>query len=147
MTVIVLRLQGFRILQLCFVPSFLRFTTICKLRLSPYLFPKDHGNIRLHFHSLQSFSINLRSIAQRNESSQALMGLFIWISWKSGLGQEQEECWAFAGDYSYLYTLPVFVTSVGGWEIKSFGKTVCRLLSFDWVGGFVGAHLYLQPGS
>lgn len=77
MTIIVLRLQCFRILQLCFVPLFLRFTTICKESLSPYSFPKDPGNIRLRFHNLQSFSISLQSTAQRNELSQTPMGLFI----------------------------------------------------------------------
>ena len=33
--------------------------------------------------------------------------------------------------------------SWGVWEIKNLGKTVCRLLSFDHVGGFVGARPYL----
>lgn len=64
-TIIVLRLQGFRILKLCFLP-FLIFTTIFTWMLSPDLLPRDPSNRKLYFHNIQSFSINLQSIAQRN---------------------------------------------------------------------------------
>lgn len=81
--IVVLRLQGFGILQMCFLP-FLKFTTIFTRMLSPNLFPKDPSNVRLYFHYLQSFSINFQSIAQRNWIISVSCG-FIYLSRLKGV--------------------------------------------------------------
>lgn len=84
--IIVLQLQGFRILQLCFL-ALLKFTTIFTL-MSHDLFCNDPRNMRLYFHNLQSFSINFLSIAKKLNN---LNLLWVYLNLLKGVSDWNEK--------------------------------------------------------